>query len=186
MRQTAACPSTLAHMLDQSHNVTDPIESLMASAIELQRAYAQALLVDREQLAELQEKNDALGAAQALKRAFTTDVDADPCQARHIARRGDRSNLRLPPLRLSPGDGRAADATPGAAQRHCLVATERRTWRRWAPLRAPSRSPFVGIIEIERNRLNIKQGGIEVEDMPHIPMLLRRSRPSRLGVAKAA
>ena len=35
----------LAHMLDQSHNVTDPIESLMTSAIDLQRAYAQALLV---------------------------------------------------------------------------------------------------------------------------------------------
>ncbi|MFZ0553539.1 MAG: L-rhamnose catabolism isomerase, partial [Steroidobacteraceae bacterium] len=67
-------PLALAHMLDQSHNVTDPIESLMASAIELQRAYAQALLVDREELARLQEKNDALGAAQALKRAFTTDV----------------------------------------------------------------------------------------------------------------
>ena len=32
-----------AYMLDQSHNVTDPIESLMASAIEIQRAYAQAL-----------------------------------------------------------------------------------------------------------------------------------------------
>jgi L-rhamnose isomerase/sugar isomerase len=27
-----------AHMLDQSHNVTDPVESLMTSAIELQRA----------------------------------------------------------------------------------------------------------------------------------------------------
>lgn len=67
-------PLALAHMLDQSHNVTDPIESLMASAIELQRAYAQALLVDREELAELQERNDALAAAQALKRAFTTDV----------------------------------------------------------------------------------------------------------------
>jgi L-rhamnose isomerase / sugar isomerase len=67
-------PLAPAHMLDQSHNVTDPIESLMASAIELQRAYAQALLIDREQLAGLQEKNDALGASQALKRAFTTDV----------------------------------------------------------------------------------------------------------------
>lgn len=67
-------PPALAHMLDQSHNVTDPIESLMASAIELQRAYAQALLIDREQLAGFQEKNDALGASQTLKRAFTTDV----------------------------------------------------------------------------------------------------------------
>src|SRR5690606_25118527 len=52
-----------AHMLDQSHNVTDPIESLMTSAIELQRAYAQALLVDREQLADYQQQNDALMAA---------------------------------------------------------------------------------------------------------------------------
>jgi L-rhamnose isomerase / sugar isomerase len=63
-----------AHMLDQSHNVTDPIESLMSSAIELTRAYAQALLVDRVALAEFQQHNDALMAAQSLKRAFTTDV----------------------------------------------------------------------------------------------------------------
>jgi L-rhamnose isomerase/sugar isomerase len=63
-----------AHMLDQSHNVTDPIESLMSSAIELQRANAQAWLVDREALAGYQERNDALMAAQTLKRAFTTDV----------------------------------------------------------------------------------------------------------------
>ena len=40
-----------AYMLDQSHNVTDPIESLMASAMETQRAYAQALIVDRDALA---------------------------------------------------------------------------------------------------------------------------------------
>jgi L-rhamnose isomerase/sugar isomerase len=63
-----------AYMLDQSHNVTDPIESLMQSAIELQRAYAQALIVDRSALAESQAANDALGAHLELKRAFTTDV----------------------------------------------------------------------------------------------------------------
>jgi L-rhamnose isomerase / sugar isomerase len=40
-----------AHMLDQSHNVTDPIESLMVSATEVLRAYAQALIVDRQALA---------------------------------------------------------------------------------------------------------------------------------------
>jgi L-rhamnose isomerase/sugar isomerase len=67
-------PLELAHMLDQSHNVTDPIESLMTSAIELTRAYAQALLVDRNALAGYQDSNDALMAAQTLKRAFTTDV----------------------------------------------------------------------------------------------------------------
>src|SRR5262245_56959430 len=36
-----------AYMLDQSHNVTDPLESLMMSAVELTRAYVQAHLVDR-------------------------------------------------------------------------------------------------------------------------------------------
>ena len=63
-----------AYMLDQSHNVTDPIESLMQSAIELQRAYAQALIVDRDSLAAAQDANDALGAHLELKRAFTCDV----------------------------------------------------------------------------------------------------------------
>jgi L-rhamnose isomerase/sugar isomerase len=62
------------HMLDQSHNVTDPIESLMSSAMELTRAYALALLVDRTALDALQESNDVMLAAQTLKRAFTTDV----------------------------------------------------------------------------------------------------------------
>jgi len=63
-----------AHMLDQSHNVTDPIESLMQSAMEVQRAYAQALLVDRPALEAAQDANDALGATTILKTAFRTDV----------------------------------------------------------------------------------------------------------------
>ncbi len=70
----AALAPGLAHMLDQSHNITDPLESLIASTVELQRALAQALLVPREQLAELQERNDALMATQCLKQAYTTDV----------------------------------------------------------------------------------------------------------------
>lgn len=71
-----------AHMLDQSHNVTDPIESLMVSAMEVQRAYAQALLVDREALSGLQEANDALMASQTLKQAFRTDVEPILAMAR--------------------------------------------------------------------------------------------------------
>lgn len=63
-----------AYMLDQSHNVTDPIESLMLSAVELQRAYVQARLVDRAALTEAQDNCDAMGALQTLKQAFTTDV----------------------------------------------------------------------------------------------------------------
>ena len=71
-----------AHMLDQSHNVTDPIESLMLSAIEVQRAYAQALLVDRNALEHFQEGNDALMATQTLKQAFRTEVEPILAMAR--------------------------------------------------------------------------------------------------------
>ena len=71
-----------AYMLDQSHNATDPIESLMSSAIEVQRAYAQALLVEREALSGFQEENDALMALRTLKRAFTTDVEPILAMAR--------------------------------------------------------------------------------------------------------
>lgn len=71
-----------AHMLDQSHNVTDPIESLMQSAMEVQRAYAQALLVDRPELEGFQHANDALMASQVLKRAFRTDVEPILAMAR--------------------------------------------------------------------------------------------------------
>ena len=63
-----------AYMLDQSHNVTDPIESLMMSAVELVRAYVQAHLVDRAALTEAQERCDPLLALSILKQAFTTDV----------------------------------------------------------------------------------------------------------------
>ncbi len=63
-----------AYMLDQSHNVTDPIESLMTSAAQVQRTYAQALLVDRAALDAAQDANDALMATQLLKRGFDTDV----------------------------------------------------------------------------------------------------------------
>ncbi|MFZ2101710.1 MAG: L-rhamnose catabolism isomerase [Oricola sp.] len=71
-----------AHMLDQSHNVTDPIESLMVSATEVQRAYAQAQLVDREALEAHQEENDALMATTTLKRAFRTNVEPILAMAR--------------------------------------------------------------------------------------------------------
>ena len=71
-----------AYMIDQSHNVTDPIESLMRSAEEIRRAYAQALLVDRAALSGFQDDNDALMASETLKEAFRTDVGPVLAQAR--------------------------------------------------------------------------------------------------------
>ncbi|AYD04369.1 L-rhamnose catabolism isomerase [Neorhizobium sp. NCHU2750] len=71
-----------AHMIDQSHNVTDPIESLISSANEIRRAYAQALLVDRALLDGFQQDNDALMATETLKRAYRTDVEPILAEAR--------------------------------------------------------------------------------------------------------
>src|SRR5262245_36943526 len=74
-----------SYMLDQSHNVTDPIESLMLSAVELTRAYAQAHLVDRDALAEAQERCDAISALSTLKQAYTADVAPIIAMARYRA-----------------------------------------------------------------------------------------------------
>lgn len=73
------------YMLDQSHNVTDPIESLIYSAGEVQRAFVKSLLVDREALAHHQHNNDALMAQATLKAAFNLDVEPILQQARRKA-----------------------------------------------------------------------------------------------------
>jgi L-rhamnose isomerase / sugar isomerase len=66
--------STPAYMIDQSHNVSDPIESLMSSAMHLAGSYARACLVDRRALADFQASNDALMAYRTLKDAYETDL----------------------------------------------------------------------------------------------------------------
>ena len=62
------------YMIDQSHNLKDPIEALLQSVDELQRAYAKALIVDREALGEYQDANDVLMAELTLKAAYEFDV----------------------------------------------------------------------------------------------------------------
>jgi len=64
-----------SYMLDQSHNVTDPVESLINSAGNLRKAYCQALLVDRKRLEAAQQDNDVLLAHNTLKQAFETEVE---------------------------------------------------------------------------------------------------------------
>jgi L-rhamnose isomerase/sugar isomerase len=71
-----------AYMIDQSHNVTDPIESLIGSAVEIARAYVQALLVNRVALAAAQEEDDAMLGHRIVKQAFITDVSPILAEAR--------------------------------------------------------------------------------------------------------
>jgi L-rhamnose isomerase/sugar isomerase len=74
-----------AYMIDQSHNVTDPIESMLSSAEAIIGAYAKALLVDREALRAAQDGNDAMMAFQALRQAYRTDVSPIAAMARFEA-----------------------------------------------------------------------------------------------------
>ncbi len=71
-----------AYMIDQSHNVTDPIESMLSSAEAITGSFARALLVDREALHVAQEANDTMMAFQALRRAYTIDVGPILARAR--------------------------------------------------------------------------------------------------------
>ena len=73
----------ISYMMDQSHNVTDPIESLILSSNEIALCFTKSLLVDYDHLNELQDANDTIGAMQLLKTAFNTDVNPIVSMARY-------------------------------------------------------------------------------------------------------
>jgi len=60
--------------IDQSHNVEAKVEAMVLSVVNLQEAYAKALLVDRDALAGAQRTGDVLGAHEVLLDAYRTDV----------------------------------------------------------------------------------------------------------------
>ncbi len=64
----------LAYMIDQSHNIKDPLEDLIQSTEAITIAYAQAMLVDQAELSDAQNKNDAARAQQILQTAYRTDT----------------------------------------------------------------------------------------------------------------
>ena len=64
----------IAYMIDQSHNIEPKIEAMIQSVVNVQTAYAKALLVDRSALREAQEAGDVLQAYRVLQEAFETDV----------------------------------------------------------------------------------------------------------------
>jgi L-rhamnose isomerase / sugar isomerase len=60
--------------IDQSHNVEAKVEAMVLSVVNLQEAYAKALLVDRNKLRGAQEAADVLGGHELLLDAYNTDV----------------------------------------------------------------------------------------------------------------
>ena len=75
-----------AYMIDQSHNLKDPIEALLQTVDQLQQAYAKACLLDHDELASHQASGDVIMAERTLKRAYETDVRPLVAEARR--RRG--------------------------------------------------------------------------------------------------
>ena len=87
MREIAADGGDgVAFMIDQSHNVEGKIDAMLQSVMNIQTAYAKALLVDEERLAAAQREGDVLGAHRILLEGFETDVR--PLIARLRASRG--------------------------------------------------------------------------------------------------
>jgi L-rhamnose isomerase/sugar isomerase len=80
-----------AYMIDQSHNVKDALEALLTTVDNLQRAYAKALLVDRDSLDHYQDRNDVVMAEETLRAAYETDVRPLVGEARR--RRGGAVDL---------------------------------------------------------------------------------------------
>jgi L-rhamnose isomerase/sugar isomerase len=72
--ETARCAGRVAYMIDQSHNLKNKIEEMIQSVLNLQEAYAKALLVDREALEAAQREGRIVDAEECLKDAFATDV----------------------------------------------------------------------------------------------------------------
>jgi L-rhamnose isomerase / sugar isomerase len=68
--------------IDQAHNVERKLEAMVLSVVNLQEAYAKALLVDRDALAAAQAEGDVLGGHEVLLDAFRTDVRPLCAQAR--------------------------------------------------------------------------------------------------------
>jgi L-rhamnose isomerase/sugar isomerase len=60
--------------IDQAHNVEAKVEAMVLSVVNLQEAYAKALLVDRTALRDAQQAGDVLGAHEVLLDAYRTDV----------------------------------------------------------------------------------------------------------------
>jgi L-rhamnose isomerase / sugar isomerase len=73
--ELVALPDPLPRLtIDQSHNVEAKVEAMVLSVVNLQEAYAKALLVDRDALAAAQEAGDVLAGHEALLDAYRTDV----------------------------------------------------------------------------------------------------------------
>ncbi len=67
-------PPHIEYMIDQSHNIKGKIAEMIQTVMNIQTAYAKALLVDRAELAAAQAEGDVQGGELCLVEAYETDV----------------------------------------------------------------------------------------------------------------
>ncbi|KRF42322.1 L-rhamnose isomerase [Paenibacillus sp. Soil787] len=71
IRQAA---NNIAYMIDQSHNIERKIPAMLRSVLNVQTQYAKALLINLDEVRDAQERQDVLGAEDAVRKAFEFDV----------------------------------------------------------------------------------------------------------------
>jgi L-rhamnose isomerase / sugar isomerase len=76
------CAENTVYMLDQCHNIEPKMPAVIRSVLNLQEAFAKALLVDLAALSAAQLSGDVLEANRLLKDAYDTDVRPLLSQAR--------------------------------------------------------------------------------------------------------
>lgn len=70
----SANANSIAYMIDQSHNIERKIPAMIRSVLNVQTQYAKALLINFDEVRDAQERQDVLGAEDAVRKAFEFDV----------------------------------------------------------------------------------------------------------------
>ncbi|CAA7601311.1 L-Rhamnose isomerase [Acididesulfobacillus acetoxydans] len=71
---TSECAGRVSYMIDQSHNIEPKISAMIRSVMNIQTAFAKALLVPQGELRQAQAAGDVITAESLVKGAFETDV----------------------------------------------------------------------------------------------------------------
>ncbi|WNQ13386.1 L-rhamnose isomerase [Paenibacillus aurantius] len=66
--------ANIAYMIDQSHAIEPKIPAMLRSVLNVHTQYAKALLINLDEVKEAQDRQDVLGAEDAVRRAFEFDV----------------------------------------------------------------------------------------------------------------
>ncbi len=64
----------IAFMIDESHNIKDPMEEMVESLVNIETAYLKAMLIDWDALADARSIPDPVRADAIMRDAFLTDV----------------------------------------------------------------------------------------------------------------